>query len=209
MATDFIALNLINNSADLNNSSVLIYQKNVATNFDEIAVAWQVIENLGAGWVPPFRYDLDLAVSASDSWGNFVPQMPSADGQLWTVSKDGSGDQLKPTGPANSASEVQVLNGLDKGAIDACIYRSDTLLAKKTGVAPGQKAVFVFKPTIWIGIVSQVQQGDVLDAAIVSNVNTQLNLTNISSADIVMSGGGPGKSSQPFSFALQNVRYMG
>lgn len=208
MATDSIALRLINSSAELNNSSVLVFQKNVTTNFDEIAVAWQVIENLGAGWIHPFQYDLNLAVSASDSWGNFVPQMDSADGKLWTVSRDGSGDQLKPTGAANSASEVQVLNGLDKGAIDACIYRSGTLLSKKTGVAPGQKAVFLFKPTIWIGVVSQVQQGDVLDSAIISNVNTQLNLTNIASADIVMLGGGPGKTSQPFSFVLQNVRYM-
>lgn len=208
MATNSIALRLINNSDDRNNSSVLVFQKNVATNFEEIAVAWQVIKNLGTGWIHPFQYDLDLGVSASDSWGNFVPQMDSADGQLWTVSKDGSGDQLRPTGPANSASEVQVLNGLDRGAIDACIYRSGTLLSKKTGVAPGQKAVFVFKPTIWIGVVSQVQQGQILDSAILSNINTQLTLTNIASADIVMSGGGPGQSSRPFSFALQNVQYM-
>ena len=209
MATDSIALRLINQSADLNNSSILIYQKNVATNFDELFVAWRVIDNLGSGWVHPFQYDLNLQVSAADSWGNFVPQQDSADGQLWTVNRDGSGDQLKPTGPANSASEVQVLNGLEQGAISACIYRSGQLLSKKTGVAPGQKAVFVFKPTIWIGVVSQVEQGQLLDAAILSNVNTQLDLRNIASADIVMSGGGPGKNSRPFGFALQNVQPMG
>lgn len=208
MTTDSIALRLINKSADANNSSIVIFQKNVTTNFEEIAVAWRVIENLGAGWNHPFRYDLEMQVSAADSWGNFVPQQDSADGQLWTVSKDGSGDQLKPTGPASNPTEVQVLNGLAQGAIDACIYRSDKLLSKKTGVAPGQKAVFLFKPTIWIGVVSQVEEGDVLDAAIISNINTQLTLTGIASADIVMTGGGPGKSSQPFSFALENVMRM-
>ena len=208
MTTDTIKLRVVNQSADTNNSSIVIFQKNVATNFDELAVAWQVIDNLGVGWNHPFEYDLGLQVSASDSWGNFVPPMDSADGQLWTVSKDSSGDQLQPTGPANSASEVQVLNGLDQGAMTACLYRSDKLLATKTGVAPGQKAVFVFKPTIWVGVVSQIQEGDILDSAILSNINTQLNLLGIASADIVMSGGGPGKSSRPFSFALQNVRYM-
>jgi hypothetical protein len=208
MASTSIALRLVNQSADLNNSSVLVYQKNVATNYDELAVAWQVIKNLGSGWNHPFKYDLNLAVSAADSWGNFVPQMDTADGQLWTVSKDRSGDQLGPTGPANSAFEVQVLNGLKQGAIDACVYRSGALLSTKTGVAPGQKAVFVFKPVICIGIVSEVQQGDILDSAILSNINTQLNLTNIASADIMMRGGGPGQGSKPFSFTLENIRYM-
>jgi hypothetical protein len=208
MTIDSIELRLINQSADANNSSILLFQKNVATNFDELAIAWQVIENLGAGWVHPFKYDLDLQVSAADSWGNFVPPQDTADGQLWTVAKDSSGDQLKPTGPANSASEVQILNGLTQGAISACIYRSGKLLSIKTGVAPGQKAAFVFKPMLYIGVASQIEEGDILDSAIITNVNTALNLSGIASADIVMSGGGPGRSSRPFSFALQNVKRM-
>lgn len=208
MTTDSIELRLINQSADANNSSILLFQKNVATNYDELAVAWQVIDNLGAGWVHPFRYDLNLQVSAADSWGNFVPPQDTADGQLWTVSKDSSGDQLKATGPANSAQEVQILNGLIQGAVAACIYRSGKLLAVKTGIAPGQKAAFVFKPMLWIGVASQIEEGDILDSAIITNVNAQLNLTGIASADIVMSGGGPGRNSRPFSFALQNVKRM-
>jgi hypothetical protein len=208
VTTDFIALRLINQSADCNNSSILVFQKNVAANLDELAVAWLVIENLGAGWVHPFQYDLDLQVGAADSWGNHVVPHDSADGVLWTVTKECSGDQLKPTGPATSPSEIQILNGLEQGAITACMYRSGKLLSMKTGVAPGQKALFQFKPTIWIGVVSQVEQGQVLDAAIIQNINTQLVLTGISSADVVMSGGGPGKNSRPFTFTLQNVRYM-
>ena len=208
MTTDSIALRLINQSADCNNSSVLIFQKIVATNLDELAVAWVVIDNLGAGWIHPFQYELDLQVGAADSWGNYVPPQNSADGQLWTVTQNCSGDQLQPTGPANSPTEIQVYNGLEQGAITACMYRSGKLLSVKTGVAPGQKALFKFKPTIWIGVVSQVEQGQVLDAAIVQNVNTQLALTGIASADIIMTGGGPGKSSRPFAFTLQNVRYM-
>jgi hypothetical protein len=167
-----------------------------------------VIENLGNGWFHPFQYDFALQVGAADSWGNYVPEQDTANGQLWTVSKSCSGDQIQPTGPASKPSEVQILNGLEQGAIDACIYRSGKLLATKTGVAPGQKAVFAFNPIIWIGVVSQVEEGQVLDSAILSSVNTQLNLSGIASADIVMLGGGPGKSSQPFSFTLQNITYM-
>ena len=36
-----IQLNFINNSNDVNNSEIVIFQKNVATDFDELAVAWQ------------------------------------------------------------------------------------------------------------------------------------------------------------------------
>jgi hypothetical protein len=36
-------------------------------------------------------------------------------------------------------------------------------------------------------------------------VNTQISLLGISSADIVMTGGGPGPESPPFIFSLANV----
>jgi hypothetical protein len=39
-----------------------------------------------------------------------------------------------------------------------------------------------------------------------SQINTEISLLGISSADIVMTGGGPGSSSTPFTFSLQNVQ---
>jgi hypothetical protein len=50
MATNSISLCLVNQSADTNNSSIVVFQRNVATNFDEYAVAWKVIQDLGIGW---------------------------------------------------------------------------------------------------------------------------------------------------------------
>ena len=52
---------------------------------------------------------------------------------------------------------------------------------------------------------SQVEQGQIINAAIISEVNTEISLLGIQSADIVMTGGGPGADSQPFSFHLENV----
>jgi hypothetical protein len=40
------------------------------------------------------------------------------------------------------------------------------LVVTRTQVAPGLKAVFQFQPRIWIGVVSQVGQGEVLNSAI-------------------------------------------
>lgn len=201
-----IKLNFINQSADTNNSSIVIFQQNVAEDFGEIAIAWRVIENCGRLDNHPFTYPLDFMVCASDSYGNYTPQLAATNGQAFDMSQDTSGDVLNLSStPATSPNEVEVRNNLETGAIDANCYKDGKLLAAKTGLAPGQKAVFEFQPTIYIGVVSQVVEGDVMDSAIISQINTQINLFGITSADIVMTGGGPGQSSTPFNFSLQNV----
>lgn len=203
---DKIKLNFINRSSDTNNSTIVIFQQNVAEDFGEIAIAWQVIENCGRLDNHPFVYPLNFLVSASDSYGDYTPQLKAYDGQAFDMLKSNSGDVLQLSSiPAASAAEVEVRNQLMQGAINAYCYRDGKLLAAKTGLAPGQKAVFEFKPKIYIGVVSQIEEGDVMNSAIISQVNSEINLFGISSADIVMTGGGPGKSSVTFNFTLENI----
>jgi hypothetical protein len=208
MSGNTIKLKLINESNDRNNSQVVIFQKNVPTSFDELAVAWRVVQNLGTGNYHPFTYTFDMEVSTSDSYGNFTPHLAASPSALFSMRKDQSGDVLGPAGSSTSPEEVQVLNLLEMGAINASLFRDGKLLAIKKGIAPQQKAVFKFKPTLFIGVASQVQEGQILDSAIVSSVNTELSLQCVASAEIVMSGGGPGASSTPFRFALRNVQFM-
>lgn len=200
-----VNLNFINQSNDLNNSQIVIFQKNVATDFDELSVAWKVIQYCGQGDNHPFTFPMGLSVGSSDSYGNYTPQLKAQNGELYKMALTASGNQLVAGGPGTSPKEVQVLNGLPKGAITASCYKDGRLLATKTSIAPQQKAVFQFKPTIWIGVVSQVEQGEVMNSAIISSVNTEISLLGIASADIVMTGGGPGPNSQPFAFNLDNV----
>lgn len=198
-----IKLNFINQSNDTNNSSVVIFQKNVAANFDETAVAWKVIENCGVGDNHPFTYPLSSHVSARDSWGNYTPKLAAQNGNLFHVALSSSGTQLSLAGDATNQAQIHVANELPKGAVNASIYKDGTLLATHTSVAPGQKAAFEFKPTIWIGVASQVVQGQVMNSAIISNINTELSLLGIAEADIIMTGGGPGANSTPFFFILK------
>lgn len=200
-----IKLNFVNHSNDSNNSDVVIFQKNVKEGYNELAVAWKVIHNCGQGDHHPFVYPQTMQVAAGDSWGNYTPKLDAEPGQAFAVQYTGSGDTLNMVGPGNYPTEVQVLNQLPVGAINAAIYKKGLLLALKTGIAPQQMAAFLFKPTIWIGAVSQLDQGEVMDSAIVQTINTEISLLGISSADIVMTGGGPGSNSQPFAFTLQNV----
>lgn len=196
-------------SNDRSNSSVVIFQQNVATSQAEIAIAWKVIENCGINDNHPFTYTYDMEVSSSDSYGNFTPKLGASPGDLFNMYKDDSGDVLIHSPErATDPKEVQLLNKLGQGSIGANIYRDGKLLAQKQVVAPGQKAVFKFHPKIYLGVVSEVQEGEVLDSAIISDVNSLINLEGVSSADIVMTGGGPGKNATSFLFTPTNVKYM-
>ena len=200
-----ILLNFINHSNDANNSSIVIFQKNVATNFEEWAVAWKVIRHCGLGDNHPFVYPVEMCVCASDSYGNHTPKLAAQNGELVAMALTNSGDTLAQAGSSTSKSDVQILNDLPRGSIDAKIYKDGRLLAAKTSLAPQQKAVFQFKPTIWIGVVSQVVEGQVMNSAILSAVNTELSLLGVAKADILLTGGGPGQQSKPFEFSLDNV----
>jgi hypothetical protein len=203
-----IKLNFINDSNDVNNSEIVIFGKNAASSVEETTVAWLVIQNCGQGDHHPFVYPMSNQVGASDSFGNYTPLLDAANGQQFLMVRDTSGDVLKPsTESAVSSKQIEVLNALVQGAINAGIYKSGKLYAQVTSIAPQQKAVFQFKPTIWIGAVSQAVEGEVMNSAIVSSVNTELSLLGIASADIVMTGGGAGPSATPFVFTLANITY--
>lgn len=206
--SNVIKLRLINQSNDANNSSYVIFQKNVATSFEELAIAWKVVENLGVGDYHPFTYSFDLEVAASDSWGNYTFPMRAENGLMYQMKRNPSGDQLVQEGTASSSTEIDVKNSLPVGAINANCYRDGKLLAQKTSIAPEQKAVFEFLPTIFIGAVSQVVEGEVMNSAIISSVNTEISLLGMTSADIIISGGGPGVGSTEFIFTLDNVKYV-
>lgn len=198
-----IEITFINQSNDQNNSSVVIFQKNSATDFEEVAVAWTVIENCGLNWSHKFKYPLNFYVGAQDSWGNVSDLQLGAYGQKWDVVRTTSGDTLRlDSNPASGMEEVEIQNNLAQGSIDAQIYKDGRLLATKTGVSPQQKAVFSFKPTLWIGVVSQIEQGDIMNSAILSDINTEISLLGIVKANLIMTGGGVGADAVPFKFTL-------
>lgn len=204
---DTIKLNFINRSQDANNSSVVIFQKNTVESFEENAIAWKVIQNCGQLDNHPFVFPLNFSVSASDAYGNYTPRINAWDGQAFDMVLAPSGDILQLSTTASDVpTQVEVRNNLSRGAINAMCYKDKKVVAAKTNLAPGQKAFFEFSPRIYIGVVSQVvEEGSVLNSAIISEINTEINLTGIRSADIVMTGGGPGKGSTAFNFTLENI----
>lgn len=200
-----IKLNFINESNDVSNSDVVIFSRNLATGFEEIAIAWQVIRYCGQGEHHPFTYPESIQVSASDSWGNYTPMLNAEAGQAFAMARNASGDVLSLAGDATDPTEIEVANHLPQGAVNANIFKDGKLFAAKTSLAPQQKAVFKFYPKLWIGVASQITEGQAMKSAILSEINTELSLIGIARADIVMTGGGAGPEAKPFAFSLQNV----
>ncbi|NIM16165.1 MAG: hypothetical protein GTO45_29525 [Candidatus Aminicenantes bacterium] len=200
-----INLKFWNKSNDVSQSKVVIFQKQVNPDYNEDTIAWIVIQYCGKGDYHPFTYNTDLEVSASDSYGNYTPQLNASPGQQFEVKEAPSGHVLTYKGPGTNKDEVQVLNALSMGAINVYCYRSGKLLAQKLNVVPSEMAVFEFLPRIFIGVLTEVQEGEVMNSAVVSQVNTELSLLGLKSADIVMRGGGSGKEAVPFTFDLENL----
>lgn len=201
-----IQLNFINYSNDVANSQVLIFQKNEATNFGELAIAWKVITNCGVGCNHPFVFPLKFEVSSSDSDGNYTPKMLAKIGDKFAVEMGQSGHILRLTSePAASKFEVELKNNLSLGSVSANVFKDGKLLAKHKIVSPAQKAVFQFLPRIFIGVVSDVQQGEEINTAVLSDINTEFDLLGISSANIIMTGGGGGTLATAFRFELDKV----
>lgn len=200
-----IQLTLINHSNDANNAHVVIFQKIPAVGVDQFPVAWRVFGPLGRGDAYPFVYPLSTGIATADSWGNYTPMMPVENGQLYGVAATSSGDALSLLGLASSPREIQCRNNLVQGAIAVSLYKSGKLWQQSASIPPGRTAVFASEPTLLISVIPGIGEGEVMDSAIVSSANAELSLLGIASADIIMTGGGPGETSTPFTFTLGNI----
>jgi len=201
-----IKLRLVNHSNDVNKSEVVIYQKNQLTTMASLAVAWKVIRYCGRDCYHPFVYPDSYEVAVTDSYGNFSPRMPAQNGLLLKLVCTPTGSRrLLRAGSASASNELDVLNDMSNGSVDVCVFKDGRIVGIKTTVTPGQKAVFQYQPALWITVASQVIQGEVISSAVMNNITTEFSLIGIASADIVMTGGGPGEGSTPYEFNLENI----
>ncbi len=192
-----VKLNFINKSKDTNNSDVFIFQKDVAPDSEEIVIAWKVIRNCGPGESHPFVFPWPLSVAAMDRDGNYTPTLEAKAGYEFQMVRDASGNMLKYL----PLRDIQLYNHLPSGAITALVHRDGKLLAMRKNVIPGEKAVFHFRPVLYIGVAAEITEESPLSPEIVSDVDAEISLLGVHSANIVMTGGG----ATPFIFSLENI----
>ncbi len=200
-----IKLNFINNSNDANNSQIVIFQQSVAEDFKPNPVAWKVIRECGPGMNHPFVYESDLMICANDAFGNFTPKQSAQEGQAFEMVHSPTGCILQPADYPARDHTIEIANHLERGVIGMHFYRNGKLLSTRVGMPPGQKGMLAFRPSLHIGVVSEMAEGDMMDDAILEQIKTEISLQGIISADIVMTGGGAGEDAAPFSFRIENI----
>lgn len=199
-----IELTFINDADDMNNTEIVVFQKNNANNAGKSAVAWTVIENCGRGWSHTFQYPIQYAVGAADSYGNFTQHERAQNGQQWELINSNSGVQLHISDqPASRLKGVEIKNNLELGSIDALIFRDGKLLASQKNLVPLQKSIFEFSPTIWVGAMNGIIEGQTMGPTLLSENYTEISLMGITKANLIMTGGGIGPQARPYEFILE------
>lgn len=203
MEIKFTYLNL---SGDAGRSQVVIFQRNLANRLDAPVVAWRVIRFCGFDCRHPFVYSRQLAVRAIDYDGNLTPPVMAGGGERVRLGRTSSGIDLRRDGRSSSVRDLQVVNGIERGAVVVKVYRAGRPLAAWPSLAPGQRATFRFEPRLFIGVVAdRIKEEKALHPAVAAAVTTSIPTQGFLAADIVMTGGGPGPDSLPYAFHLENV----
>jgi hypothetical protein len=199
-----ISITFKNNSNDLNNAKIVIFQKNVALPANA-TVAWRVIQHCDPGESHAFTFPAEMSVRATDGYGNLSADLPARPGHVFAVSREADGDTLRPAGIGDTDDKVQVSNQLLSEHVDVHIYRGGKLLATHASLPPDGTAAFQFMPELWIGVATQVEEGQVMTEAMLAQMTANVSLNGLASADLAMSGAGLGAASKPYAFTLENV----
>jgi hypothetical protein len=202
-----VQLNFINNSEKIPNTNIVVFQKNIGGNsvVPETPVAWMVFPN-EKGLSHSFSYPFESTIAASDSYGKTTSKLNAENWNRFDMVSSAVGNELLLSPNQASGPRMEVYNELPVGAINAMVYKNGLLLAEKTSIGPGQFAGFAFEPTLYIILTNGIEQGEIMNTASISDINFQFSLLGISSADIVMAGGGTGTDATPIVFSLQNVK---
>jgi hypothetical protein len=171
-----IKLNFTNGSNDTHNSKFTVFQKNVASKFDELAVAWRVVQNVEPDERSTFRvpeiFTLPetFRVSAGDSDVNGVAQLLAQGNHNFQVVLHPSGGPVEHAGQGILRWEMLAVNALTPGAVDGNLLRGGPLRGTQLYSAPQSTAAFSLGPLFRIEAIP----GQAVEAALVSRVHTEI-----------------------------------
>jgi len=205
MGHETIRLRMINRSVEAPPPEVIVWQSNDAPGAGSTPVVWRVIRRCWRDWTHPFALPSELSVGLRDGSGA-GGTVPVSDGTRLQVARSGSGRLRVEEGLARNPSLFEVCNLGCRGPLDVEVRRGGRVLAVQRHLGFGAAARFRFRPTLWLSAVSGLEEGTPLDETVWLGVPVALDLFGLLSADIVMTGGGPGSGSTPLVFHLTRRR---
>lgn len=200
-------IKFINRSNDTEIKDIVIYQKNeTLMSHTEIPIAWKVIKNCGVNQSYSFAFDSSLEVSLGDFMGNYKTSVRIEEGKVFEIVQGNFGAELKRTErKTQDPFEFVVLNGLRNESFNVSCMRNQRIVAEVDNIYPNESAFFQVSDVICISLGPDVEEGKAISYALMNNMMAQFNLSQIGSADIVMTGGGEGEGAQPLRFSMENV----
>jgi hypothetical protein len=200
-----VELNFINRSENGHQCEVLFFQRNAINDLGETVIAWKRIRFCGRDCNHPFVLSTHFEINCSDSFGNHGPRLAAEAGNRFVRVSNHGRSMLQYGTRSPSSRDIQVKNAAERGAVNVNLFSSGRLLARKSSVVPGQKAIFEFDPVLWVGVAAEVDEGGAIESAILNDTNQKLFLHGVRRADIVMTGGGGGTHARPYEFSLERV----
>ncbi len=200
-----IQLKLINRSKDAANNNIVVFQKNIGDVRYPRPIAWKVFSNVPMGNQQSFNFPSGFQISAKDGWGQPITKaMDVSKGHRYAVCKDSFGGQIRKRGSSSHHRTIEIANNLNKENILAELYKDGKLLAKRTHISPQDAANFRFKSSIWLGVVRQVNEGEIIPAKVLDDIQNEIHLKGIISADIVLTG----DEFTGYQFNLDNILFQ-
>lgn len=199
-ATETVRLNLSSDSFP-DNQQVVIFQENLAGPAGGNIVVWKTIASCKE-CTYPFNLNRGLTLSVMDSHGSSTSQVAAEYGQLFSYFMDYSGAYLLSDGPASDPNLLQVENQATTENIEARVNRDGRRLAVAKTSASEQILSFSFDQVLYIGVASNLEEGDIVAPDKISSLN-KVPLAGIKNADIKTGG----DSYNGYAFYLQNIEW--
>jgi len=188
-----VKITYVNDSANQDLPKVFLFLKNEIPTFDALreGVAWRVIEDVGRGSSCEFVYPIETSVSAS--WSDNTCRtalLESSIGKRYCVTEDDTGITILSSGDAGDTRSIDIVNDIHvSGGISADLYKDGKLMMRKNIVAYGQKATFVIHPKLYVGLASEIQEGELLNSAVLNSDRFQeLDLEGLTELTFALTG---------------------
>ena len=187
-----VFITFVNETDNPDQPRIFVFARNEASASDALTdeIAWRVMPTLGKGASSMFIYTLVGTVQAM--WGgcNSTRSLPADVGMRYVVEEDATGIVLVPDGSASQPNAIEVSSVVHVvGGIEAQLLRDDKAFMRQAVVAYGQKATFIVESKLYWGIASEIQEGQLINTAILErDTFFELDLQGVSQATVTLSG---------------------
>lgn len=184
---------IIDSSDVTSTKRVILYIRDTSASFDETVLMWKEFY-FGPQNAHPKTFDFWGEYTASGYLGSkYLFEIPVIVGKKYRVND--AETEFELMGNASSGSEIQILNNKSQ-SLSLMIKKSNSLLYNNVLASNATKG-FAFKRTFYIGATETLS--GYYD---ISNINTEISVLGVQSADVVMTNG------SPYQFSLSNIVFQ-